>query len=161
MNSGDLFFIDTKLWWHCTSLPPDPLSVSFARDVFTPADFAAKREGESADPEGGEDGGFCYGMTNVDGLYAPHDIGEGDVVFTEEEMPDGAIGRADNPNCEVVEVEDEEGGEGGMAVVAIRDIKEGEFFTVADSDDEDDGEDEEEEEEEEEKEEKEEKEDSE
>jgi SET domain-containing protein len=43
-----------------------------------------------------------------------------------------------NPNCQVVELEDDEGGESYMAVVTLRDIKAGEFFSILDSDDEDD-----------------------
>ena len=172
VNEGDLFLIDTRLWWHCTSLPQNPLSVSYARDVYTD---------KSSD--------LCMPcMTNVDGLYAPHDISAGDVIFTEEEMPEGEMGRSENPNCEVVEVGDEndeqeegqgegasegesegeaegeaeaereaegesEGGEeeeeergSSMAVVALRDISAGEFFTIADTDDEGENEEEEEEE---------------
>ena len=42
-------------------------------------------------------------MTNVDDLYAPHDIEEGTVIFTENDLPDAQLQRSDDPNCEVVE----------------------------------------------------------
>jgi hypothetical protein len=136
VRAGDLLLIDTRLWWHRTTMDTAgaaecPLSVSYARDV-----FVEKQRGVCVpcEPE----------FTNVDGMYAPHDIGEGEIIFTEKDLPDGEMQRSAKPNCEVVEVEEEEGcggeeseGEGGnMAVVAIRDIKEGEFLTIADSDDE-------------------------
>ena len=70
-------------------------------------------------------------MSNVDGLYATTDIEQGVVIFTQETMPDCSLHRSDNPNCEIVEIED-----GQQAIVSARDIKSGEFFCVANSDDE-------------------------
>ena len=80
---------------------------------------------------------------NVDSLYATRDISAGEVVFNSEELPDGEVGRSDDPNCEVVDIEDGTGE--SMAVVTLRFIPAGEFFTVANSDDEDEEESEEEE----------------
>ena len=80
-------------------------------------------------------------MSNVDATYATNDIEEGDIIFTEDTLPDGELGRSENPNCQVVELED-----GTQAVVAVREIKSGEFLCVADSDAEESGVEEEEEE---------------
>ena len=75
-------------------------------------------------------------MTNVDDLYAPHDIEEGTVIFTENDLPDAQLQRSDDPNCEIVEAS-VEGSDGScMAVVARRDIKMGESFTVCVDDEE-------------------------
>ena len=119
----------TRLWFHQTRIPPQPLpSVSYARDFW--CDISTKATGT---------------MSNVDATYATNDIEEGDIIFTEDTLPDGELGRSENPNCQVVELED-----GTQAVVAVREIKSGEFLCVADSDAEESGVEEEEEEEEEE-----------
>jgi hypothetical protein len=73
-------------------------------------------------------------MTNVDGLYATNDIEEGTIVFKEADMPDCELHRSkDNPNCQVVELND---GSGVCAVVSLRPIAAGEFFCVPESSDE-------------------------
>lgn len=71
-------------------------------------------------------------MTNLDGLYATNDISPGEVIFTENDMPEGELHRSNEPNCEVVELDD-----GTDAVVSIKLIAAGEFFCIGDSSDED------------------------
>lgn len=135
-NQGDILFINTRLWWHSTVIPPqDSPSISYARDVY----FADKAnpEGEVANNSGQQQSS----MTNIDGTYAAQDIEASTVIFTEHSMPDCELHRSKtNPNCQVVELEDEESGETYMAVVSLRDIKAGEFFCVMESDSEEDGE---------------------
>ena len=64
-------------------------------------------------------------MTNVDGTYAAEDIEADTVLFTENTMPDCELHRSKtDPNCQVVELEDEAT---GVAVVSLRGIKAGEF----------------------------------
>ena len=58
-------------------------------------------------------------------------------------MPDCELHRSkDNPNCELVELED-----GCMAIISCRDIQAGEFFCVEESDDDDEEEEDDDEEE--------------
>jgi len=52
----------------------------------------------------------------------------GQVIVTENEMPDCALPRCQNPNCTVAEL-----GDGSMALVALRRVKAGEWLTVAES----------------------------
>ena len=34
-QQGDLLIVNTRAWWHCTDIPPQPgLSISFARDFY-------------------------------------------------------------------------------------------------------------------------------
>jgi U3 small nucleolar RNA-associated protein 6 len=72
-------------------------------------------------------------MSNVDGLYATDEIEAGTVIFTEETMPDGSLGRSSEPNCDRLELED-----GQLAIVSSRDIAAGEFFCIAETDEESD-----------------------
>ena len=70
-------------------------------------------------------------MTNVDGLFAAHDIESDTVLFTENDMPRCELHRSStNTNCELVELED-----GTGAIVSTRSIKFGEFLCVEESDD--------------------------
>jgi U3 small nucleolar RNA-associated protein 6 len=76
-------------------------------------------------------------MSNVDGLYAAEEIEPGTIIFRANDMPDLELHRSKtNPNCQVVELDDE-GGE--LAVVSLRWIALGEYFCVAESSDEEDG----------------------
>jgi len=121
-KEGDVIVVNTRLWFHCTVIPPQVHpSVSYARDFR----FQSVEPDESQDKEEG-------GMKNLDGLYATNDILKGTVIFSESEMPDCELHRSSsNPNCEVVELED-----GTNAVVSCRRIAAGEFFCVAESSDE-------------------------
>jgi hypothetical protein len=128
-EEGDILLVNTRLWWHSTTLPTQPKSktdadeipsVSYARDIYLDGNT-----NESKDRQGSN-------LTNLDGLYAAHDIDSGTIVFKETEMPDCELHRtAENPNCEIVELEDGEG-----AIVSCRDIRSGEFFCILDSEDE-------------------------
>ena len=130
-SMGDMLFLNTRLWWHSTTLPGQPLasmvdagkesvpSVSYARDVYLDGKGSAEEQQTN--------------LTNLDGLYAADDIEAGTVVFRESEMPDCELHRTrENPNCEIVELEDGEG-----AIVSCRGIKAGEFFCIMESDDSD------------------------
>mmetsp|Transcript_45655 Transcript_45655/g.138724 ORF Transcript_45655/g.138724 Transcript_45655/m.138724 type:complete len:498 (-) Transcript_45655:40-1533(-) len=125
-REGDVLLVNTRLWWHATTIPPqDAPSVSYARDVYL-------KDAPTASAQVAKDDA----MTNIDGLYAANDVASGTILFTEDTMPDCEMHRSKvDPNCEVVELED---GDGKMAVVSMRDIKAGEFFCVAESSDEDD-----------------------
>mmetsp|Transcript_54103 Transcript_54103/g.171651 ORF Transcript_54103/g.171651 Transcript_54103/m.171651 type:complete len:282 (+) Transcript_54103:359-1204(+) len=127
-STGDLLLINTRVWWHATELPAastavSALSVSFARD------FNLERvrgEGATApDPPEQAD----TSMTNVDGLFATSDVEAGTVILTEDDMPDCALPRSKDPNCEILV-----GDDGVGAVVAIRKILGGDNFTIAESD---------------------------
>ena len=124
-KEGDIFFVNTRLWWHRTDLPQSQVpSVSYARDV-----YLSKR---SNDVEVFGEESSNNEMTNLDGIYAANAIEEGTIIFRESEMPDCELFRSSDPNCEIVELDD-----GSGAIVSIRNIKAGEFFTVLDSDEED------------------------
>ena len=122
-NQGDVIVINTRLWFHCTVIPPQASpSVSYARDF---------RFRAVPSPDGKDQ---ASGMTNVDGLFATHDIEEGTIIFSEKDMPDCEVHRSStNPNCEVVELDDST-----KAVVSMRAIAAGEFFSIAESSSDDD-----------------------
>jgi hypothetical protein len=150
-KQGDILFLNTRLWWHSTLIPPqDVPSISYARDIYfinagprydTPRDADGNENVEVCD--GGDDveGGTGQeetGMTNVDGTYATEDIAAETILFTERNMPECELHRSSDPNCRVVELEDDYGRGGSyMAVVTLRDIRAGEFFSVEESDEED------------------------
>ena len=124
MEAGDVLLVDTKSWWHQTEIPCtlsacEEISLSYARDIYV-QHMEEKEEEEEEDD-----------MTNVDWLYAPHDIPKGEIVLTEDDVPDAAFPESHSPNCDVLEDEDS----GKMVVVASRDITSGEFFSVAFDDD--------------------------
>jgi U3 small nucleolar RNA-associated protein 6 len=144
---GDVLLVNTRLWWHSTTIPEQPLatcnekdsiqrsipSVSYARDIYLTWDDDDDNANDSDIIQGNGDN-----MTNLDGLYARTDVGAGTIVFTEDDMPDCELHRTrENANCEVVELED-----GSGAVVSCRDIKSGEFFCILESDDEEEEEEE-------------------
>lgn len=140
-QEGDVLLVNTRLWWHSTNIPQQPIdekmkckhvpSVSYARDLYLTYD---ENEGDECDDDIVEDDGD---MTNLDGLYASNDIEAGTIIFTEADMPDCELHRArNNPNCEVIQLED-----GSGAIVSCRNITAGEFFCVLESDDEDSDED--------------------
>ena len=115
--------INTRLWWHRTEIPQQPTdgeqgtyvpSVSYARDLYLNWD-------ESNDIDESSEDGIVKDndqMTNLDGLYASNDIEAGTIIFTEEDMPDCELHRTnDNPNCEVIELEN-----GSGTIVSCRKI---------------------------------------
>ena len=97
-------------------------SLSYARDVFLPSNNTTATK----------DAANCNSsMTNVDGLFAAHDIESDLVLFTENDMPGCELHQSStNTNCELVELED-----GTGAIVSTRFIKCGEFLCVEESDD--------------------------
>lgn len=117
-KEGDVLIVNTRLWWHQTKIPTQTTpSVSYARDFYLEGN--TKEKGDIQEPSS---------MTNVDGMYAPRDLEEGAIVFTEEDMPDCELPHSEtNFNCRVVELED-----GTSALISTRPIKSGEFFCVAD-----------------------------
>jgi hypothetical protein len=118
-EQGDVILINTRLWFHCTTIPPQAVpSVSYARDF-------RLEEVEPPSLSGDDQTGA---MTNLDGLYATNKIEEGTIIFSEADMPDCELHRSSAPNCEVAELED-----GTIAVVSKRAIAAGEFFCVAES----------------------------
>ncbi len=137
-NKGDVLVLNTRLWWHSTLLPAQPMastddtvsvpSVSYARDMY----FRLKHDGQESDDDDNDN--QAENMTNLDGLYAANDIEAGTIVFRESSMPDCELHRTkENPNCDIIELDCGEG-----AVVSCRDIKAGEFFCILESDSEDD-----------------------
>ena len=145
-HEGDVIVVNTRLWFHRTVIPAQETpSVSYARD-FQLSSRSSPRGSASGDNDKDKDNQDATSttMTNLDGLYARNEIEAGTVIFTEHDMPDCELHRSnDNPNCQVVELED-----GTSAVVSCRAIASGEFFCVPESSDEE-GEDYDEEEEEE------------
>lgn len=144
-KQGDILVVNTRLWWHSTVIPSqDVPSISYARDFF----FNTMDDNQDACNINKDEESYIAeasdelaesSMNNVDGTYAAEDIAADTILFTEHSMPDCELHRSKtNPNCQVVELEDDEGGESYMAVVTLRDIKAGEFFSILDSDDEDD-----------------------
>mmetsp|Transcript_26831 Transcript_26831/g.39705 ORF Transcript_26831/g.39705 Transcript_26831/m.39705 type:complete len:371 (-) Transcript_26831:2804-3916(-) len=115
-NQGDILIVNTRLWWHQTEIPRQEYpSVSYARDFYFDSNSICE-----ATP-----------MSNVDGLYATNDVDEGTIIFREDEMPDCALHRSSDPNCDVVLLDDET-----HAIISARKISTGEFFCIAESDDE-------------------------
>jgi hypothetical protein len=115
VHDGDIIIVDTKAWWHCTSVPSQPgISMSYARDLYVNR------------PAPGESD-----MVNLDGVWAQKSISAGEVVFTEHDLPDAELQRGSNPNCELVELQGDEDGTSCMAVMTTQSVKAGEFFVLA------------------------------
>ena len=128
-KEGDILLLNTRLWWHSTTIPcQDVPSISYARDIF----FTEKNDDCAIEHQPERE----TSMTNVDGTYAADDIEADTILFTEHNMPDIELPRSKDPNCQVVELENDDG-ETYAAVVSLRDIKSGEFFTLLDSDEDD------------------------
>lgn len=155
-KQGDILLINTRLWWHSTLIPTqdDVPCISYARDIYfvrsknatttMTAETSDKSEEGDDSNEEGDDSNKQSSMTNIDGTYAAEDIEASTVLFTEHTMPDCELHRSKtDPNCQLVELEDEATGEIYMAVVSLRDIKAGEFFCIAESDDDEEEENEE------------------
>ncbi|KAL7536997.1 hypothetical protein ACHAXR_007528 [Thalassiosira sp. AJA248-18] len=152
-KQGDILLLNTRLWWHSTLIPPqDSPCISYARDIYFPKSELASAVEKKTDSYGSDENEGSHGsknnqldqqessMTNIDGTYAAEDIEAETVLFTEHAMPDCELHRSKtNPNCQVVELEDEKTGESYMAVVSLRCIKAGEFFCVLESDEEEGG----------------------
>jgi len=140
---GDLFLINTRLWWHHTQIPDtsaasNKLSCSYARDFFCKDASLLLKKIVSKQVEISQDKEETF--KNVDALYASRAVNKGEIVLTESELPDCSLPRSLKANCEVVELENGEG-----ALVALRSIQAGDFLAVLPSSDEEVEEDEEEE----------------
>jgi len=169
VEKGDILIINTRVWWHQTRIPftgASDHSISYAIDFFCKAlrltgekELDQAKSGKMAKPsaalvESDEHSGSESGSdsdsdeevqeySNIDGIYSSRALKSGDVVFYESELPDCALPRSADPNCEIVWLED-----GSGALFALKDLAVGDWLTVAPSDDEDsDDEDEDEEEE--------------
>jgi hypothetical protein len=145
VKAGDVLLVDTAKWWHQTEIPctlsaSEQLSSSYARDIYiiNDEDCDEDKKGERVAEDHCSDGDDDNDddMTNVDWLYAPHDISKGEIVLTEDDVPDASFPESHEPNCDVME--DEETGK--MVVVAIRDIESGEFFSIAIEEEDEEGE---------------------
>jgi hypothetical protein len=145
--------ISTRDWWHSTRLPAaattsgigdsgpshtavrgDGVSVSVAREFNLTA--SSRQPGRSRHPAPAlrtgtrDEDDEAATFINVDGLFATRAIAAGTVILTEEEAADVELPvSSDDPNCEVVELDDLESG--GLALVARRDVRSGEFLCVA------------------------------
>jgi len=183
-RAGDVLIINTRLWWHQTVLPTagpqssadtgsssrtgNNLSISVARDFsLQPEEVdvcaVCRSTDDDDDRGGGREGGkqSTTMMSNCDGIYATRNLKEGDVICTEEDLPDCSLPRtktASEANSEVAWMTMPVDGDGRvmrdssssrkgkrrrkyrkvMVLVATRSIKSGEWFTIVESD-EDDG----------------------
>jgi hypothetical protein len=152
-RKGDVLVVNTRLWWHSTFIPPQNLpSISYARDFYfnTEGEYHDACNKNKNEQDGNEDtsADLESPMDNVDGTYAAEDIAADTILFTDRTMPNCELHRSKtNPNCQVVELENDEGGESYMAVVTLREIKAGEFFSILESSDEEEGDESEDEEE--------------
>ena len=134
-KEGDILLLNTRLWWHSTTIPCQEVPcISYARDIY----FTPQQNNNDSENNNEHTNNRESSMTNVDGTYAANDIEADTILFTEHNMPDIELPRSkDDPNCRVVELEDNDG-ETYMAVVSLRTINSGEFFKLEESDDDDD-----------------------
>mmetsp|Transcript_8126 Transcript_8126/g.11317 ORF Transcript_8126/g.11317 Transcript_8126/m.11317 type:complete len:279 (+) Transcript_8126:51-887(+) len=111
---GDLLLIDTSFWSHRTSIPPQSdISVSIARD------FSQNQSEEHA-------------PTNIDATLAARRLYPGDIVLTQDDLPDCSLPRSPSPNCKVDICPDT----GRMLLRAITTLVPGDVLTVLNSSDE-------------------------
>lgn len=137
VEEGDVFVLNTKIWYHCTelnfapnsasSVPSSEWSISIAQDFYLPVPC----------PKDAKKGDVVYGY-NDDEIDEEE---ESDESRADQEIPD-ELPRSDNPNCALVEIgvnesddededEIEDDNETKIALVALRDIMEGESLTIA------------------------------
>lgn len=131
VEEGDIFVINTRLWWHETEIPAGDassgrshsLSISYARDVWL--------DGMQPVTEGGEE--MKMHMSSKDGSWATGFIPEGAVLLTDADPPISRTSEKEDANCKLVLMgENEEGGD-QLALVTLKDIKEGEFYILLDT----------------------------
>jgi hypothetical protein len=136
VEEGDIFVINTRLWWHQTEIPgidtartsgnTTNLSISYARDIYL----------DGTQPPAGDE----EYMSSKDGAWAIAFIAKGTILFTEDgvDPPASRTSKLADANCimKICAVEDSDNEDGvkaetrKLALVAIKDIKEGEFFTI-------------------------------
>ena len=125
VEEGDVFVLNTKIWYHCTELNFSPTSssewsISVAQDFYLPIPC----------PRDVKKGDIVYG-----GIEEDDESNENHIYA---EVPD-ELPRSDNPNCVLVEIngnyddedDDQQSATSQIALVALRDIKEGELLTIA------------------------------
>lgn len=134
-SPGDILLVNTRLWWHQTELPStidadNQISLSYARDFMSPHTSPRPRQTQKQMVEDG----MVVGdeMSNIEGIYASRNVRKGDIVLTEEELPNCSLPRSKDPNCEVTCI-----GDVG-ALIALRNIESGEWLSVMSSSDEED-----------------------
>jgi hypothetical protein len=139
VEEGDIFVINTRLWWHQTEIPGRTtrsdddngnkggmgngycnLSVSYARDIYLDGT-------KPLNPH------TRMHMSNKDGAWATAFIPEGTVLLTEADPPICRTSNRIGANCRLVVVGDENEGEEQLALVTLRDIKEGEDYVMFES----------------------------
>lgn len=133
LQAGDLFMINTRLWWHRTELlnnEDSGGSISIARDFYCPAVTTTPSSKRQKKTEGEKEEDEDIFM-NREGVYASKAVPEGQVILTEDELPDCELVRSTEPNAFVSTLDT-----GAGCLVALRDITAGEFLSVAPSDDE-------------------------
>ena len=65
-QQGDLLIVNTRAWWHCTDIPPQPgLSISFARDFYLEDDDEEEEEEEAQVLIAVRDGKVCCSLSAV------------------------------------------------------------------------------------------------
>ena len=122
VEQGDVFLLNTRIWWHRTEIEPQALSVSVARDIYL---------GEAARALRGADGAAWMDAEASNGseldprLYVRCPVAAGSVAL--EEPPDRAMVPAtlDAASCEWGE------GPKGPCLVAVRALVPGEVLCVA------------------------------
>jgi len=134
VEEGDVFVLNTKIWYHCTELNYTPgssseWSISLAQDFYLPVPC----------PKDVKKGDIVYGY---DGEIEKEkeDDDDSETGTSDQEIPD-ELPRSDVPNCVLVELdarghesdsenEDDEA-RSKIALVALRDIAEGDSLTIA------------------------------
>jgi hypothetical protein len=116
INAGDMFVINTRLYWHQTEIPAsNDASISFARDIYLDGKVPAEKET----------------MINKDGAWAVGRIEKGTLmILTQNDGYDAPPMRrtkeVEEANCKLVEAKGNE----KWAILAIKDIEESEFFML-------------------------------
>jgi len=137
VEEGDVFVLNTKIWYHCTELNFTPnsksslsseWSISVAQDFYLPVPC----------PKDVKTGDVVYGEYDDE---TDEENNESNKDRAAQEIPD-ELPRSDNPNCVLVEIDgsecdddsdddDDMSARTKIMLVALRDIVEGESLTIA------------------------------
>jgi hypothetical protein len=123
VEEGDLFLMNTRLWWHQTEIPAESgLSISYARDIYLDGSQPVVEDH----------------MSSVDGSWATLNFQKGTVLCSLSwesirRLPIGRSNEAEKANCELIDNDDDSDDEQRMSLVTTKDIKEGEFFIILES----------------------------
>jgi hypothetical protein len=136
VQQGDVFVLNTKIWYHYTELSPPTQRHQKQQDKMT-----AKEEEE-------------WSMSVARDFYlpipCPKTVSKGEVIFEEDEVPDD-IPQTETPNCALIEIDDDEGDENDdeddndaadaskIVLVALEDIQQGHLLSIAHENSEDQG----------------------